>query len=181
MKTAILSLACATSLILAGCVSGQMYTERVEAAYPPIGEYVAFRDGQVHVIRRGKTGAAPVLMIHGASANAREYLITLVPELEDEPLDLLLALVLHPLQIDLVRFQALGPLGDLTALQIANLRLLGEFGFWGVDIFTITQENSCRSLCRYYSTIVFIAPLDYQFTRFVPRYYIPWRGNCGLA
>ena len=79
------------SLILAGCVSGQMYTERVEEAYPPIGEYVAFRDGRVHVIRRGERGAAPVLMIHGASANAREYLITLVPELEDQSLDLLLA------------------------------------------------------------------------------------------
>ena len=66
-----------------------MYKSRVEARYPPLGEFVPYEDGDIHVIDQGE--GAPVLMIHGASANAREFTFTLVPELEGQGLQLIMA------------------------------------------------------------------------------------------
>lgn len=71
---------------LAGCVSSAMYRERVETRYPAIGERIETGQAKQHVIRQGE--GQPVLMIHGASANAREYLITLAPELKNAPVEL---------------------------------------------------------------------------------------------
>ena len=65
-----------------------MYKSKVESRYPPLGEFVAHEDGQIHVIEQGE--GDPVLMIHGASANAREFTFTLVPELENEGLQLII-------------------------------------------------------------------------------------------
>ena len=73
---------------LAGCVSSAMYRERVETRYPAIGERIETGQARQHVIRQGE--GQPVLMIHGASANAREYLITLAPELKNAPVELLM-------------------------------------------------------------------------------------------
>ncbi|MEP1598526.1 MAG: alpha/beta fold hydrolase, partial [Hyphomonas sp.] len=58
------------------------YKNKVEAAYPPIGKAVAVGGETVHVIQEGQAGP-PVLMIHGASANAREFTWTLAPRLEN--------------------------------------------------------------------------------------------------
>ena len=57
-----------------------MYTSKVEARYPPSGEIVSADGADIHSVVRGE--GAPVLMIHGASANAREYLHTLSPHLD---------------------------------------------------------------------------------------------------
>ena len=73
---------------LSACVTSQMYEKRVEAAYPPIGTRVSYQDDTLHVIEQGE--GSPVLMIHGASANAREYLITLAPKLEGAPVHLMM-------------------------------------------------------------------------------------------
>ena len=74
-------------LLLAGftgaCVHSSIYTNRAEARWPAIGERVHVNDAPVHVIRAGDSGP-PVLMIHGASANAREFTTTLAPRLEDD-------------------------------------------------------------------------------------------------
>jgi len=64
------------------CVTSTAYKNKVEAAYPPIGKAVAVGGETVHVIQEGQTGP-PVLMIHGASANAREFTWTLAPRLEN--------------------------------------------------------------------------------------------------
>lgn len=64
------------------CVTSTVYERKVEAAHPPIGDVVPVAGQPVHVIRRGEAGP-PVLMIHGASANAREFTWTLAPRLED--------------------------------------------------------------------------------------------------
>lgn len=69
---------------LSACVTSAVYENDVEAAYPPMGETVAVNGSDVHVIRAGTPGAAPVLMIHGASANAREFTHTLAPRLESD-------------------------------------------------------------------------------------------------
>lgn len=73
-------------LLLAGltgaCVHSAIYTGRAEDRWPPAGEHVDVNGQPVHVIQVGEGGPA-VLMIHGASANAREFTFTLAPRLED--------------------------------------------------------------------------------------------------
>ena len=64
------------------CVTSTAYKNKVEAASPPIGQAVAVGGETVHVIQEGQAGP-PVLMIHGASANAREFTWTLAPRLEN--------------------------------------------------------------------------------------------------
>ncbi|MAP93882.1 MAG: alpha/beta hydrolase [Ponticaulis sp.] len=76
------------ALTLSSCVSSAMYTSRVETRHPPEGEFVSLETGQLHLVDQGD--GAPVLMIHGASANVREFMITLVPELQDNQLRLLI-------------------------------------------------------------------------------------------
>ena len=63
------------------CVTSATYTARVEDNHPAIGQLVEVKGHDVHVISRGEAGP-PVLMIHGASANAREFSWTLAPRLE---------------------------------------------------------------------------------------------------
>lgn len=73
-------------LVLAGiaaCVNSALYTSRIEAAYPPAGDMVEVNGADVHVLRRGEAGP-PVLMLHGASANAREFDYNLTPLLKND-------------------------------------------------------------------------------------------------
>lgn len=65
------------------CVHSAVYTSNVEDKYPPVGSMVDVNGKPVHVIEAGEASAPPVLMIHGASANAREFTFTLAPRLED--------------------------------------------------------------------------------------------------
>lgn len=67
---------------LGGCVHSAIYTQRVEAAHPAAGDVIEVEGHNVHVLRAGASGP-PVLMIHGASANAREFDWTLAPRLDD--------------------------------------------------------------------------------------------------
>lgn len=66
---------------LSACVHSAVYTSRAEEAHPPAGEIISVNGADVHVMTAGEAGP-PVLMIHGASANAREYSWTLAPRLE---------------------------------------------------------------------------------------------------
>jgi pimeloyl-ACP methyl ester carboxylesterase len=70
-----------SALGLGACVNSMAYTSKVERAYPASGELVPVDGHDVHVIRQGTAGPL-VLMIHGASANAREFTWTLAPRLE---------------------------------------------------------------------------------------------------
>lgn len=67
---------------LSACVYSAIYTSRVEKRFPPAGQFVHANGAKTHVIERGTSGPV-VLMIHGASANAREFTKTLAPRLED--------------------------------------------------------------------------------------------------
>ncbi|MEM7767921.1 MAG: alpha/beta hydrolase [Pseudomonadota bacterium] len=65
------------------CVHSAVYTSRVEDTHPAAGQRVTVQGHDVHVLTAGAAGP-PVLMIHGASANAREYSWTLAPLLADD-------------------------------------------------------------------------------------------------
>ncbi|MCA8902755.1 MAG: alpha/beta hydrolase [Hyphomonas sp.] len=68
---------------LGACVTSSVYTARVEKAHPAAGRLVPVNGYDVHVLQAGEAGP-PVLMIHGASANAREFSWTLAPRLEED-------------------------------------------------------------------------------------------------
>ncbi|MEM1148402.1 MAG: alpha/beta hydrolase [Pseudomonadota bacterium] len=65
---------------LGGCVHSWVYTSRVNTAHPASGHLIDVNGAQVHVLQKGEAGPV-VLMLHGASANAREFEWTLAPEL----------------------------------------------------------------------------------------------------
>lgn len=67
--------------VLGACVTSAVYTSRIEDTHPPIGKLVDVNGTDMHVIQAGSDGP-PVLMIHGASANAREFTHSLAPRLE---------------------------------------------------------------------------------------------------
>ncbi len=66
---------------LSACMHSAAYTRRVEARHPPSGDAITVNGARVHVLRAGDSGP-PVLLIHGASANAREFSWSLAPRLQ---------------------------------------------------------------------------------------------------
>ncbi|MEL6323130.1 MAG: alpha/beta hydrolase [Pseudomonadota bacterium] len=68
--------------LVSACVHSAVYSNRAEKAHPPAGDIVSLNETPTHVVRRGTDGP-PVLMIHGASANAEEFTHTLAPRLDD--------------------------------------------------------------------------------------------------
>lgn len=80
--TVLLLLLAFMAVALGACVHSAVYTERVEERWPPTGVQVDVNGVPVHVIEAGADGPV-VLMIHGASANAREFAFTLAPRLSD--------------------------------------------------------------------------------------------------
>lgn len=75
--------AAVSALGLGACVTSMAYTSRVEQAYPANGTLVPVDGRDVHVLKQGAAGPV-VLMIHGASANAREFTWTLAPRLDTQ-------------------------------------------------------------------------------------------------
>ncbi|MGF1553394.1 MAG: alpha/beta fold hydrolase [Paracoccaceae bacterium] len=77
----------AASLALAGC--GAPYpTDRAEARYPPIGEFVAAEGLRVHYWRRDpedpdRARRLPAVLIHGASGNLRDWTFDAAPRLAE--------------------------------------------------------------------------------------------------
>ncbi|MBI1186521.1 MAG: alpha/beta fold hydrolase [Alphaproteobacteria bacterium] len=73
------------AIIIAMMQNANVYARKVEAAFPPLGRMVALQGQRtpLHVIDRGPGDAPPVLLLHGASANAREFL-ALAAALEDD-------------------------------------------------------------------------------------------------
>ena len=82
MKILILLFALIAVGALSACVSSAIYTSKVQNKYPDSGQLVDVGGSDVHVLTAGETGPV-VLMIHGASANAREFEWTLAPRLSD--------------------------------------------------------------------------------------------------
>lgn len=68
---------------LSACVHSAIYTSRVETKYPLKGTLIQVNQADVHVISTGQSGT-PILMIHGASANANEFTYTLAPRLSND-------------------------------------------------------------------------------------------------
>lgn len=60
-----------------------LLTRRIERALPPAGRFVTAPDGtRVHYRESGSPGAPPLVLVHGASANLRDFDASLRPGLE---------------------------------------------------------------------------------------------------
>ena len=67
---------------LSACVNSALYANRINKQHPASGTLVEVNGADVHVLQQGETGPV-VVMIHGASANAREFDWSLAPRLAD--------------------------------------------------------------------------------------------------
>jgi pimeloyl-ACP methyl ester carboxylesterase len=76
-----LALIALSAVGVGACVSSAAYTSKIEAANPEAeGRMLTVNGHGVNVLTAGNSGP-PILMIHGASANAREFTWTLAPRL----------------------------------------------------------------------------------------------------
>ncbi len=78
MKILLIVLAVIALAGLGACINSALYTSKVQKSYPASGQIVLVNGAGVHVLTAGNTGPV-VLMIHGASANAREFDSSLAP------------------------------------------------------------------------------------------------------
>ncbi len=67
---------------LGACVNSALYASRINKQHPATGALVEVNGADVHVLQQGDSGPV-VVMIHGASANAREFDWSLAPRLAD--------------------------------------------------------------------------------------------------
>lgn len=81
-------LTAALLMLLAGgamgaCVHSAAYTSRLASKHPPTGQTVTVNGHGLHVLSAGQRSDT-VVLIHGASANAREFTSNLIPALRDD-------------------------------------------------------------------------------------------------
>jgi pimeloyl-ACP methyl ester carboxylesterase len=73
-------LALAAALVLAGALASSGIARRAEAAHPPTGRLVAVEGGRLHVIDAAPVdgpAAGTVVLLHGASGNSADMMLTL--------------------------------------------------------------------------------------------------------
>lgn len=82
MKILVIVLAVIVAIGVGLCLNSARYTSKIQKKHPAIGVMVPVNDADVHVLTAGTSGPV-VVMIHGASANAREFEWTLAPQLAE--------------------------------------------------------------------------------------------------
>lgn len=70
------------STLAAGCSTARATPDDgAEAAYPPIGQLINTSFGRVHATDQGRGDGPPVILIHGASGNVRDWTYDIAPAL----------------------------------------------------------------------------------------------------
>lgn len=59
-------------VLIVGALASLAITARVSAAYPPAGPFVAVTGGRLATIQDGPADGPPIILLHGASANASD-------------------------------------------------------------------------------------------------------------
>jgi pimeloyl-ACP methyl ester carboxylesterase len=111
------------------------YASRVNKDHPADGQLVEVNGADVHVLEQGTDGPI-VLMIHGASANAREFSWTLAPRLEETHRILMVDRPGHghserPADADTLEVQAAQAAGALKALAPGQKAIVVGHSFGG--------------------------------------------------
>lgn len=150
-------------LCLASCVSASRYTSKVEKDVPPLGRLVSANDTDVHVIERGDKASPPVLMIHGASANAREFSWTLSPLLEADTHVLMADRPGHgysgrPKNAEKLEVQATQMAGLLDAIVPGKKAVIVGHSFGGAVALRLALDHPEKV-----SSLVLIAPVTHDW------------------
>lgn len=66
---------------LTGCVGARSHAESAEAKYPPIGRFIEVDGLRVHYLDKGE--GPPLVLVHGANANIRDWSFSMVDRLTD--------------------------------------------------------------------------------------------------
>lgn len=66
--------------IIGAYIYGAVYTSKIESQFPATGNLMNVNGAAVHMVHSGAKGT-PILLIHGAGANAREFELSLTPRL----------------------------------------------------------------------------------------------------
>ncbi len=135
-------------LIVAGLgayANSVLYASRINQAHPPSGQLVEVEGSEVHVLRQGESGPV-VLMIHGASANAREFSWSLAPRLAETHQVLMVDRPGHghserPDEADTLAVQASQVAGALKALAPGRKAILVGHSFGGAVSLRLALDH----------------------------------------
>ncbi|MEO1552994.1 MAG: alpha/beta hydrolase [Pseudomonadota bacterium] len=135
-------------LLLGGvsaCVHSAVYAGRVNQAHPAEGTFVTVNGADVHVLQQGDAGPV-VLMIHGASANAREFDWTLAPKLADSHRVLMMDRPGHghserPSDAQMLAIQAEQAAGVLRALAPGEKAIVVGHSFGGAVSLRLALDH----------------------------------------
>lgn len=162
MKILVLLLALIAVGALSACVSSAIYTSKVQDKYPASGERVDVDGSDVHVLTAGDTGPV-VLMIHGASANAREFEWTLAPRLSDTHRVLMVDRPGHgyterPANAETLKVQADLAAGALKALAPGQKAIVVGHSFGGAVALRIALDYPELT-----ESLVLLAPVSHDW------------------
>lgn len=149
--------------ILASCVSSAKYVSETEKMLPPIGELVTVNGARVHVIERGDADEPVVLMIHGASANAREFSWTLAPPLETDHRILMADRPGHgysdrPADAEMLKVQAKQMAGLLDAVAPDRKAIIVGHSFGGAVALRLALDAPGKV-----NSLVLLAPVTHDW------------------
>ena len=147
---------------LAACVNSFLYAARVNKAHPADGQLVEVDGAKVHVLQQGEAGPV-VLMIHGASANAREFSWTLAPRLSQRHRVLMMDRPGHghsdrPDQAETLAVQARQAAGVLSALAPGQKAIIVGHSFGGAVALRLALDHP-----DLVSGLVLLAPVSHDW------------------
>lgn len=162
MKILILILALIAVGALTACVSSAIYTSKVQKAYPASGEIVEVNGSDVHVLTQGDAGPV-IVMIHGASANAREFEWTLAPRLSNSHRVLMVDRPGHgysgrPADAETLGVQAAQAAGALKALAPGQRAVIVGHSFGGAVALRLALDHP-----ELVSGLVLLAPVSHDW------------------
>lgn len=152
-------------LIVAGLgayVNSALYASRMNQSHPASGDLVEVGGAEVHVLRQGLSGPV-VLMIHGASANAREFSWSLAPRLSNTHQVLMADRPGHgyserPDDADTLAVQAAQMAGALKALAPGQKAILVGHSFGGAVSLRVALDHP-----ELVEALVLLAPVSHDW------------------
>jgi len=152
-------------LILGGlgaCVNSALYASRITKEHPASGDLIEINGADVHVLRQGDAGPV-VMMIHGASANAREFSWSLAPRLSETHRVLMADRPGHghsdrPEDAETLAVQAAQVAGALKALAPGERAVIVGHSFGGAVSLRLALDHP-----ELVDSLVLLAPVSHDW------------------
>jgi len=152
-------------LILGGlgaCVNSALYASRITKEHPASGDLIEINGADVHVLRQGDAGPV-VMMIHGASANAREFSWSLAPRLSETHRVLMADRPGHghsdrPEDAETLAVQAAQVAGALKALAPGEKAVIVGHSFGGAVSLRLALDHP-----ELVDSLVLLAPVSHDW------------------